>query len=161
MDIQCMDPVIEGVDLEHYGVLGMKWYQHKFGDQDGRAKYLAKGTKKLEKYANKADKAVMKSQKASLKMTRLAQKSAELRLRADTHKLFKKWNLRRAKRAEKKFSKLSKVYEKSANKWYKQQSKGIKMASRMETVLGDIKMSELDSKQQELGERFCMRLIDR
>ena len=28
--------------LEHYGRLGMKWYQHKFGEEDGRAQYTQK-----------------------------------------------------------------------------------------------------------------------
>ena len=33
--------------LEHYGRLGMKWYQHIFGDYQGAAKYADKGAKKL------------------------------------------------------------------------------------------------------------------
>lgn len=162
MDIQCMDPVIEGVDLEHYGVLGMKWYQHKFGDKDGRAKYLSKGTDKLSKYASKADKSLEKAQKASIKMTEMANKAASSRLKADTSrtKFFKKFNTVKAKRAERKFTKLSKAYEKNANAWYKYQNKGAKMATRMETVLGDINMSELDRKQIELGERFCMNIVN-
>lgn len=30
--------------LEHYGRLGMKWYQHRFGEVDSRAKYKTKAT---------------------------------------------------------------------------------------------------------------------
>lgn len=36
-------------DLAHYGRLGMKWYQHIFGEYQGAAKYAEKGVKKLEK----------------------------------------------------------------------------------------------------------------
>ena len=44
--------------LEHYGRLGMKWYQHLYGEVDGRAKYdqkwKNKETKKVQsKYASK------------------------------------------------------------------------------------------------------------
>ena len=40
--------------LEHYGVIGMKWYQHKFGKVDGRAKYD-------QKYKDKEVKKVQRS----------------------------------------------------------------------------------------------------
>ena len=33
--------------LAHYGRLGMKWYQHIFGDYQGAAKYAEKGAKKV------------------------------------------------------------------------------------------------------------------
>ena len=35
--------------LEHYGRLGMKWYEHRFGKEDGRAKYVEKFQKKEKK----------------------------------------------------------------------------------------------------------------
>lgn len=40
-------------DLEHYGRLGMKWYQHRFGEVDGRAKYQEKHGAKAEKERTK------------------------------------------------------------------------------------------------------------
>lgn len=33
--------------LAHYGRIGMKWYQHIYGDYQGAAKYAEKGSKKL------------------------------------------------------------------------------------------------------------------
>lgn len=46
--------------LEHYGRLGMKWYQHRFGDYQGQAKYAEKykekETAKIEKRDAKAEK---------------------------------------------------------------------------------------------------------
>ena len=43
--------------LEHYGRLGMKWYQHIYGEEDGRARYndkwKAKESSKVRKRANK------------------------------------------------------------------------------------------------------------
>ena len=43
--------------LEHYGRLGMKWYQHKYGEVDGRAMYTEKARaeerkKMARSYAN-------------------------------------------------------------------------------------------------------------
>ena len=37
----------DGEILEHYGRIGMKWYQHIYGDYQGAAKYAEKGEKKL------------------------------------------------------------------------------------------------------------------
>lgn len=34
-------------ELEHYGRLGMKWYQHRFGDEDGRAMYRKKAQREM------------------------------------------------------------------------------------------------------------------
>ena len=39
--------------LEHYGRLGMKWYEHKYGKEDGRAKYVDKYVKTESAYVNK------------------------------------------------------------------------------------------------------------
>ena len=35
-------------DLAHYGRIGMKWYQHIYGEYQGAAKYAEKGARKLE-----------------------------------------------------------------------------------------------------------------
>ena len=32
--------------LEHYGRMGMKWYQHIYGEEDGRAMYMRKNSDK-------------------------------------------------------------------------------------------------------------------
>lgn len=50
-------------ELEHYGRLGMKWYQHKFGDEDGRAKYINKvKSKELKKVSKKYSRPIDKEQ---------------------------------------------------------------------------------------------------
>lgn len=42
-------PIVSEKDyLEHYGVKGMKWYQHIFGDLDSRAKYSKKKSEKKQ-----------------------------------------------------------------------------------------------------------------
>lgn len=40
--------------LEHYGRLGMKWYQHIYGDYQGQAKYA-------EKYKNEETNKIKKT----------------------------------------------------------------------------------------------------
>ena len=47
--IEGLDEFREGEDIQHYGRLGMKWYQHKFGDTDGRAAYAKKGVNRIGK----------------------------------------------------------------------------------------------------------------
>lgn len=42
--------------LEHYGRLGMKWYQHKYGDADSRTKYAEKNHKKSSAEKHTEDK---------------------------------------------------------------------------------------------------------
>lgn len=67
--------------LSHYGRLGMKWYQHIFGEYNGTAKYAAKGQKKLAKMkeANKKNfpKIAAKTMKLSTKQHKSAVKAAK------------------------------------------------------------------------------------
>lgn len=49
--------------LEHYGRLGMKWYEHRFGKEDGRAMYEHKMARKWAKTKKKIDKTVEKREK--------------------------------------------------------------------------------------------------
>ena len=54
--IEGLDEFRQGEDIQHYGRKGMKWYQHKYGEEDGRSKYMQKGLKKLDKYQKKTAK---------------------------------------------------------------------------------------------------------
>lgn len=67
--------------LEHYGRMGMKWYQHIYGEEDGRAMYSKKNEGKYEKDKSKrlqkAETQLMKSdQKYSKKISRAESKGA-------------------------------------------------------------------------------------
>ena len=42
--------------IAHYGRIGMKWYQHIYGDYQGAAKYAQKGAKKVAKMKDRYDK---------------------------------------------------------------------------------------------------------
>lgn len=47
-------PIVKEQDyLEHYGRLGMKWYQHIYGEADGRAKYNKHVDEKVSQYKQK------------------------------------------------------------------------------------------------------------
>lgn len=42
--------------IAHYGRIGMKWYQHIYGEYQGAAKYAQKGAKKVAKMKDRYDK---------------------------------------------------------------------------------------------------------
>lgn len=42
-------PVIADDSIAHYGRLGMKWYQHIYGDYQGAAKYAEKGARRVDR----------------------------------------------------------------------------------------------------------------
>ena len=160
MDIQEMETYVEGVDIQHYGRLGMKWYQHKFGDTDGRARYLKKGFSKAEKHYKKAEKASKKIEKLSSDVINTGTKARGLQLKAESQHLFKRLTKFRANRAKKKFKKLAAKYDKAANEWYKHRDKGMKLTTKMESIFGEVRMSELDSRQRAIGEEFCMSILN-
>ncbi len=66
-------------DVEHYGRLGMKWYEHIYGDYQGAAKYADKGEKINEKLSKK-------KAKIDSKATGLASKSKKLAYKSDKAK---------------------------------------------------------------------------
>lgn len=162
MGLEAIDPVKEYEYLEHYGRLGMKWYKHIYGEKDGRAKYLNKGFKKAEKMYNKAEKALAKTNKFSSKAIDAGTKAQKLTVEAREKKLKLTRNLttRKANKYKAKFVKYQKKYEKFADKWYKKNKKGIDFTTKMESIFGEIRMSELNTKQQTIGKAFCMNLLN-
>lgn len=65
--------------LEHYGRLGMKWYQHIYGDYQSKAKYAEKagGSSKQSKKDQRAEKkAAKKAEKVAKKEASAAKKAA-------------------------------------------------------------------------------------
>ena len=120
-------PDENGGYLEHYGRLGMKWYQHKFGEADGRSKYFEKGQAKAAKLKEKAAKLHQKYETTSAKSNMLraqadvtgydprarAQKKTK-KLRIKSLKLAKKANksLKKCLRAEKKAAKILRKIDK-------------------------------------------------
>ena len=92
--------------LEHYGRLGMKWYQHKFGEEDGRAKYIdkvkneerekveKKYKKPLETYDKKLSKDIAKIEKET-DMSKIGDRYTK-----SGHDAATKYELDRMKKAE-------------------------------------------------------------
>lgn len=154
--------VIYEDELEHYGRLGMKWYQHRFGEADGRAKYLKKGFKKLEKYTNKAASLLDSANASHESMLSAMNKEANYRLKSATAKsghAQKRFDKKASKQA-KKVLRFENTYDSNANASDDYVKKGYKLVAKMEKMFGGVRMSELDDQQLELGQDYCMNLID-
>lgn len=136
--------------LEHYGRLGMKWYQHIYGDQDGRAKYAEKGVKKVTKQDAKVTKA---SSKAAIKRA----KADQLRQKAELVEL----------KSEKKALKL----KKKAYKFYRDVTRQEKRAAKAEKSiqkavnflnenLADVSLSNASNSDIALGKQYMIMLFE-
>lgn len=130
-------------DIEHYGVLGMKWGVHK----DPQRAYERANQKlgKLDKKVVRADQKVAKAQ----------QKSVARQTKANSAILFKKAKARRAansiRRANQAHLKAQRKAAK-AERWYKS----------MENAFRDVKISDLktNSAYAELGKKYANVTID-
>lgn len=122
-------------DLEHYGVLGMKW-----GVRKDPERAYEKASQKLEKLDRKA-------QKAGAKAAKKEAKSVHKQQKADSAVLFKKAKARSADRAIGRS-------EKSRQKYMTQMSKAVSWYKEMENAFRDIKISKLNPSKSELGKKY-------
>ena len=84
--------------LEHYGITGMKWYQHLFGKADGRAKYMHKGFGKLRKAKAKVETSKIASEALMQSRRRLKEVSVGIRSLLKSLKRAQTKTLRKLKR---------------------------------------------------------------
>lgn len=130
-------------ELEHYGVLGMKWGVRK----DPQRAY-DKANKKLAKLEDRVN-------RSKQRVSKLQGKTLRRQERANDALVFKKF---RAKRAAKSTRKLGEAYTRvqkrtaKAKKWYDAMSDAFK----------DVKVSELktNSASVELGKKYANMSID-
>lgn len=128
-------------DLEHYGVLGMKW-----GIRKDANKAYSKAGAKLEKLNKKV---VKLSNKAAKK----EQKALKKQRKASSAILFQKT---KAKRASKATRKALKVYQKAQEK----EVKAYRWNESMKKVFSGITVSNADQKYIELRQKYANRTID-
>lgn len=128
-------------DLEHYGVLGMKWGIRK----DPQAAY--------KKSYNKLSKLDAKAKKAERKAGRKETRSMRRQQRADTAWLFGKTKSRLASWAIGRS-------EKARLKYVKRLSKAMTWYKRMENEFGKTKIKDLDPKRSELGKRYTNMSVE-
>lgn len=72
-------PITTDDSIAHYGRLGMKWYQHIYGDYQGAAKYAEKGAKKVDRLQEKGKiSAAKRLRKQVDKFLSIAEKQKEM-----------------------------------------------------------------------------------
>lgn len=132
---------IEGIisesenELEHYGVLGMKWGIHK----DPQRAY-ERANKKLEKLDKKAT-------KAGAKATRKEEASVRRQQKADSAILFRKMKARSADRSIGRS-------ERSRQNYTRKVAKAVSWYKEMENAFRDTKIENLNQNYVALGEKY-------
>lgn len=72
-------PVMTEDSIAHYGRLGMKWYQHIYGDYQGAAKYAEKGARRVDRLQEKGKTLAAKRLRKKVdKFLSIAEKQKEL-----------------------------------------------------------------------------------
>lgn len=128
-------------DVEHYGVLGMKWGVRK--NPERAAKRANEKLTKLDRQVRVAERGVEK----------VAQKSLRKRQKADSAVFFKK---RKARKAAASIDALNRAHvnvqrrEMKAKRWY----------DSMEQVLGKKTVSSLNNENGNIGKKYVDMTID-
>lgn len=132
-------------ELQHYGVLGMKW-----GIRKGRDNVYSKSIKKLNKLDKKSTEYSEKSQRDSLKADFKRDKAVNLALAGKrSGKRHGRKALKLSKKAYK-FGKKSTRYSKRAQKWAKNMDKYLK-----ETTLTDVSREDIV-----LGRKYSLEILE-
>ena len=128
-------------ELQHYGVLGMKWGVRRAKSALSKAttkEAKDKATKKLNKHADKAGKKLAKYDKRIVKAQGKAEKN--LRKTDNFFQFFREWHRRRANR----FGKEATRYMRKAEKWEKKMEKTFAGTTR-----------ELTAEQIAIGQKYA------
>lgn len=132
---------VKSDELEHYGVLGMKWGIHKNPD-----KAYSKAGKKLEKLDKRAS-------KYNAKGARKEQKAVKRQRKASSAILFPRW---KAKRASKATRKALKSYQKAQEK----EIKAYRWHESMRKAFEGVTVSNMNPSYVSLGEKYAKNSID-
>ena len=160
--IEGLDEFRQGEDIQHYGRIGMKWYQHRFGEEDGRAAYIRKGFRKVNRYYDRAEKNIVKSNKDHVKMAEAMEKQADYRLKSATAstRFGQKRYQKKANKEAKNVSKYESKFNWHAKRYGRNQYKAEKVIYKMERMFGEIPVSQLRKSDIQIGREYCMKLLD-
>lgn len=163
-------------DLEHYGVLGMKWgVRHDAAKAYSKAtakktrlenkvvktrnKYLKKSAKansgisiKYQKKKAKADKLQMKADKKKYGLFTNADKAAELQEKADRA-------LYKANKYKYRYEKRNVAAAKATGKYARAQHKAERWVRAMDRTFADYDVSKLTSQQTDKGKAVAKKII--
>lgn len=139
-------------ELSHYGRLGMKWYEHIYGEEDGRAKYnekqFSKSMKKLGALDKKTTEMKFKSAKDLAKYQKKEMKAYKARSDRKYNKRMKK--AMRFKRAAFKENYKSEKYQRKAKK----------LVAKMNRDFGDWTPSQFSAEQISLGKQYALAMVE-
>lgn len=145
-------PRLSPDELEHYGRIGMKWYQHKYGEVDGRSKYMHKGFKKLASDERKSQRNQNRAEKNAYRASKLNSKRARYSDYDGDHSMLWNYDVAASKAAKK-----SSKYQLRANR---QIRRGEKTARKMVEMFGTLKTSELSPDEIRLGKKYAMDIFE-
>lgn len=123
-------------ELEHYGVLGMRWGYRK--DPDRAYKKSMKKLKKLDRISTKTGRKAYRLEKKADKESKKKKPGSAI-----------KKTLRRRKKASR-YSERSLRYTKKAIRWVKE----------MDDVFANTELSSITESELNLGRYYCMKLMD-
>lgn len=154
--------------LEHYGVLGMKWYQHKFGKYQKQGQYAkAKEyrAENVQKALEAVDEAATKHDKYANRAAKQDTKFRARQARAD------KLTARQIRWGIGDDNKIARAHEraaKSATKANKAQVKALKYSAKTEKLvkainkyIGPLDIDELSDAQLAVARKYAVDILER
>lgn len=157
--IEGLDEFRQGEDVQHYGRIGMKWYEHRFGDPDGRTKYAQKGVQRIGKQEKVSGKQHARAETYHKKAARSAAKSQALK-----SKFFFKLGAIddvRERFADKSSYKSSKKAYKAEKKASKADRKIAKTVNFINKHLSDVDYSEMSDEEVATARRYALAFLEK
>lgn len=141
--------LVDQDELKHYGRLGMHWYEHIYGEEDGRGKYMTKGLRKLSALDARATRLGAKADIKKWKAEKAEQKSMTA------------WSSHGEKKQRRKMYKNRKKSAKAQKKSGKATRKAERVANFMATEFDTLKYSDIEKYAKTTGRSAVTKFFNR